>query len=86
MAEDIESLNWVLALKLIARLPGREVPEAMLGPLRAALLEEQWGEAVSLWMRVRPDEVDVYPSHDFHTADDVALAAQELQFSPLFQD
>lgn len=86
VAEDIETLNWVLALKLIARLPGREVPEAVLEPLRAALLDEQWGEAVSLWMRVRPGEVDVYPSHDFHTVDDVALAAQELQFSPLFQD
>jgi hypothetical protein len=86
VAEDIETLNWVLALKLIARMRGREVPEAVLEPLRTALLEEQWGDAVSLWMRVRPGEVDVYPSYDFHTPEDVALAAQELQFSPLFQD
>lgn len=86
VADDIETLNWVLALKLIARMPGPEVPDAVLEPLRAALLSEQWGEAVSLWMHVRPGEVDVYPSYDFHTADDVALAAQELQFSPLFQD
>ncbi len=86
VAEDIETLNWVLALKLIARMPGREVPETMLEPLRIALLDEQWGDAVSLWMRVRPGEVDVYPSYDFHTPQDVALAAQELQFSPLFED
>ena len=86
VAEDIETLNWVLALKLIARMPGREVSEAVLEPLRAALLGEQWGEAVSLWMLVRAGEVDVYPSYDFHTGEDVALAAQELQFSPLFQD
>lgn len=86
VAEDIETLNWVLALKLIARMPWREVPEALLEPLRTALLDEQWGDAVSLWMRVRPGEVDVYPSFDFHTLDDVAFAAHELQFSPLFQD
>ncbi len=86
VAEDIETLNWVLALKLIARMPGPDVPKAVREPLRAALLGEQWGEAVSLWMSVRPGEVDVYPSYDFHTAADVALAAQELQFSPLFRD
>ncbi len=76
----------MLALELIARVPGREVPEAVLEPLRVALLEEQWGDAVSLWMSVRPGEVDVYPSHAFRTHDDVALAAQELQFTPLFED
>jgi hypothetical protein len=86
LAEDIETLNWVLALKLIARMSVAEVPEDLLEPLRAALLDEQWGDAVSLWMRVRPGEVDVYPSYDFHTSEDVALAAQELQFSPLFRD
>ena len=86
VAEDIETLNWVLGLKLIARMPGREVPEDLLEPLRSALLDEQWGDAVTLWMQVRPGEVDVYPSYDFHTADDVALGPQELQFSPLFQD
>lgn len=86
VAEDIETLNWVLALKLIARMPGSEVPTAILERLRAALLDEQWGAAVLLWMQIRPGEVDVYPSYEFHTPGDVALAAQELQFSPLFQD
>lgn len=86
VAEDLETLNWVLALELIARIPGREVPDTVRQPLRAALLGEQWGDAVALWMQVRPGEVDVYPSYDFHTPRDVALAAQELQFSPLFQD
>lgn len=86
VAEDIETLNWVLALRLIARMPGREVPEALREPLRSALLEEQWGDAVTLWMQVLPGEVDVYSSYEFFTADDVAFGPQELQFSPLFQD
>lgn len=86
VAEDIQTLNWVLGLKLIARIPGREVPEALREPLRAALMDEQWGDAVSIWMQVRPGAVDVYSSFDFHTAEDVALAVEELQFTPLFRD
>ncbi|MDQ1436993.1 MAG: hypothetical protein QOK43_622 [Acidimicrobiaceae bacterium] len=86
VAEDIETLNWVLALRLIARTPGREVEASARERLRAALLDEQWGTAVELWMQVHPGEVDVYPSFAFHTAGDVDLAFQELQFTPLFQD
>jgi len=84
VAEDLETLNWVLALRLIARTPGAEVPEEFRNRLRAAIVSERWGDAVALWMRFRPGEVDVYPSHDFHTRQDVDLAAEELQFSPLF--
>ena len=86
IAEDLETLNWVLALKLIARTPGIEVPVDLREPLRAAVGEERWGDAVELWMRIRPGGIDVYPSHDFHTPRDVALAAEELQFTPLFED
>ena len=85
IAEDQDTLNWVLALKLIARTPGREVGEELRDRLRDALRNEQWGEAVELWMRDRP-EVDVYPSFEFYTAHDVELAAQELEFTPLFED
>ena len=31
-------------------------------------------------------EVDVYPSFELYTANDVELAAQELEFTPLFED
>ncbi|MGH2685169.1 MAG: hypothetical protein ACRDJP_06875 [Actinomycetota bacterium] len=86
VADDMETLNWVLALHLIARKPGREVAPELRDRLRAALLDEQWGEAVELWMRVHPGEVDVYPSYDFFTPSDVDLAAAELQFTPLFVD
>jgi hypothetical protein len=53
--------------------------------LREALREERWGEAVELWMQNRP-EVDVYPSFDLYAERDVELAAQELEFTPLFED
>ena len=40
---------------------------------------------MELWMRNRP-EVDVYPSFDLYTGRDVELAAQELEFTPLFEE
>jgi hypothetical protein len=86
IAEDIETLNWVLALKLIARTPGSEISVGLRSRLRTALRDEQWGEAVEIWMQIRPGEIDVYPSFDFFTERDVRLAAEELQFTPLFRD
>jgi hypothetical protein len=85
IANDQETLNWVLALKLIARTPGRDLDEGFREQLRQALLDERWGDAVELWMRTRP-EVDVYPSFELYTERDVELAAQELEFTPLFED
>jgi hypothetical protein len=85
VAEDQNILNWVIALKLIARTPGSEIRPGLRDKLRDALRNERWGEAVELWMTSRTP-VDVYPSFDFYTERDVELAAQELEFSPLFQD
>jgi hypothetical protein len=85
IADDQETLNWVLALRLIAVTPGRELPEHLREGLRDALREERWGDAVELWMHNRP-EVDVYSSNELYTDSDVELAAQELEFTPLFRD
>lgn len=85
LADDQDALNWVLALRLIARTPGRDIAPDLRDRLRAALRHEQWGEAVELWMRDRP-EVDVYPSFELYSAADVAMAPLELEFTPLFED
>ncbi len=85
IAEDQATLNWVLALKLIARTPSNELLPGLRDQLRHALRNEQWGQAVELWMQSRP-EVDVYPSVALYTGSDVELAAQELEFTPLFKD
>jgi len=85
LAEDQDTLNWVLALRLIARTPGRELSPDLRDQLRAALRDEQWGVAVELWMRNRP-EVDVYPSFELYTSRDVEMGAMELGFTPLFAD
>lgn len=85
VAQDQATLNWVLALKLIARTPGAEFASDLRDLLRDALRNEQWGEAVELWMTTRT-EVDVYPSFELYTERDVEMAAQELEFTPLFRD
>lgn len=85
VAEDQDTLNWVIALKLIARTPGSEIRPEVRDQLRDALRNERWGEAVQLWMSARTP-VDVYPSFELHTERDVELAAHELEFSPLFRD
>jgi hypothetical protein len=86
IAEDMDTMNWVLALKLVATSD-----PAVLGPdltalLRDALLEERWADAVVLWMEEMDLEVDIYPSEDLFTERDVAFAPTELQFTPLFRD
>jgi plasmid stability protein len=85
VAEDQETLNWVLALRLIAATPGGDLEADLRDRLRQALREERWGDAVEMWISARAI-VDVYPSHPLHTEHDVELAAQELEFSPLFTD
>jgi hypothetical protein len=85
VAEDQEVLNWVLALNLIARTPGHEIDPVVRERLREALRNEEWGRAVEIWMEQRA-VVDVYPSYTYHTEEDVQLAAQELEFTPLFRD
>ncbi|HUY31094.1 MAG TPA: hypothetical protein VMV02_08905 [Acidimicrobiales bacterium] len=87
LAEDQETLNRVLALRLIARTRAADITAEERARLRAALLEERWGDAVELWMSLdgRP-EVDVYPSFDLYSADDVELAELELRFTALFEE
>ncbi|MGD0944326.1 MAG: hypothetical protein ABR972_08655 [Acidimicrobiales bacterium] len=40
-AEDVNTLNWVLALKLVAATPASELPLGVGAALRTALLEER---------------------------------------------
>ena len=83
-ADDLESLNWVLALKLIATTPAGRLPTDLRDELRRALVEERWGDAVGTWIERTGVAVDVYPSMELYGAGDVELASLELQFQPLF--
>lgn len=86
IAADQETLNWVLALRLIATTPGTQLEPGLRSNLRTALQEERWGDAVFTWIQANDIEVDVYPSESFYEASDVEMGEHELQFTPLFQD
>ena len=86
VAEDLETLNWVLALQVVAATPGRNLPADVRNNLRTALLDERWGDAVELWIVHGDIPVDVYQATDLFVSADVELAPAELQFRPLFED
>lgn len=86
MAEDQDTLNWVLALHLVAAEPGERLAPDLRETLRSALLEERWADAVVAWIGHHDLPVDIYSSETLFESADVELASAELQFSPLFRD
>jgi hypothetical protein len=88
-AEDVDVLQWVIALEVVARTPASELSPSTVVALRQALLDERWAEAVELWMSTSGTVIDVYPdglrvwTADLIQAD---IADIRLQFTPLFSD
>jgi len=86
-AEDVDVLQWVIALEVVARTPASTSPPYTVEALREALLAERWGEAVALWMSASRKVIDVYPDGlRVWTADRLQadIANVRLQFTPLF--
>jgi hypothetical protein len=86
VAEDLETLNWVLACQLVATTPGRDLAPGERAALRQALREERWGDAVFAFIGRTGVAVDVYESTELHLAADAAVGSLELQLTPLFTD
>jgi plasmid stability protein len=86
MADDIETLNWVLATRVVATIDGRDLESGVREILRAALREERWGDAVAAYIDWTDTPIDVYESSEVLAPNDVAMAPLELQFLPLFAD
>jgi len=86
VAENLDTLNWVLACQLVAATPGSELPEGERAALRQALREERWGDAVFAFIARTGVAVDVYESTELHAAAGAAVGPLELQLTPLFTD
>jgi uncharacterized membrane protein len=86
VADDMETLHWVLACQLVATTPGRELPPGERESLRQALREQRWGDAVFAFIARTGTAVDVYESTELHSAADAAVGPLELQLTPLFAD
>ncbi len=84
VAEDLATLNWVLACQLVAKTPGRDLPAGEREALRQALREERWGDAVFAFIARTGIAVDVYESTELFTTADVEVGPLELQLTPLF--
>jgi hypothetical protein len=86
VAEDLATLNWVLACQLVAKTPGSELPAGERDALRTALSEGRWGEAVFAFIERTGLAVDVYESTDLYAVSDVEVGPLELQLTPLFAE
>jgi hypothetical protein len=86
VAEDLDTLNWVLACQLVATTPGRDLPAGERDLLRTALTEQRWGDAVFAHIARTGIAVDVYESTDLFGPADVEVGPMELQLTPLFTD
>ncbi len=86
VAEDLATLNWVLACQLVAKTPGSSLPAGERDGLRLALSEERWGDAVYAFIQRTGIEVDVYESTTMSSAADAEVGPLELQLTPLFTE
>lgn len=86
LAEDIETLEFVLALHLVAQLDPRHLASAeRLEDLREALLNEQWGDAMELWIEETDTAVDVYDQPlRIYGSDERERFSIEMRLAPLF--
>jgi hypothetical protein len=84
VAQDLATLNWVLACQLVAMTPGSDLPAGERDALRLALTEQRWGDAVFAYIARTGIAVDVYESTDLFMPSDVEVGPLELQLTPLF--
>jgi hypothetical protein len=84
VAQDMATLNWVLACQLVATTPGADLPAGEREALRLALTEQRWGDAVFAFINRTGIAVDVYESTELFTPTDVEVGPMELQLTPLF--
>jgi hypothetical protein len=86
VAENLATLNWVLACQLVATTPGNDLAAGERDALRQALTEERWGDAVFAFIARTGIAVDVYESTDFFVPSDTEVGPMELQLTPLFTE
>ncbi len=86
LADSEETLSKVIALRWI----GEWVPDDpdVAAPVRAAILDERWSDAVIGWMEATGEVLDVYPfGLEIHQASDYPddEFGPRVQTTPLFR-
>lgn len=85
LASDIEVLQRVIAVEVIARTDPRLLDERA-GEIRTALLDERWAAAAAAWIDATGIGIDVYTNISVYQSEDLPaeLVGAQLQFTPLF--
>ncbi len=86
LADSQDTLNKVIALRWIAEWVPDD--ERAADPVRAALLDERWDDAVLGWMEATGEVVDIFPHGlPIHEARDYPDGefGPRVQTSPLFR-
>ena len=88
LATDEAVLSRVLALKVVARLDPTLLSPGALQPIRDALLEERWADAVGEWIQATGEAIDAYPDEDVWSESrlDAEVAALEIRLQRIFDD
>lgn len=88
LASDIDTLQRLLALEVVARTDPARLGDTERAELRGSLLDERWGDAVFAWIRHTDIAVDVYTHIRVYGETDLPadLIGAQLQFAPLFRD
>ncbi len=87
VAADLDVLHRALAVRLVARADQSMIPDGRRQQLQDALLQEQWSDAVAMWIEHTGVAVDVYTEDVLTDADyPEGLLSAQMQFSPLFSD
>ena len=86
VAENIEVLARVLAVKLVARLDPSKT-RGGFGDIQEALLEERWADALLAWMGVTGEEIDIFDDQILWTDERMSLddAFIDIRMSPIFR-
>lgn len=88
LAEDVDVLQRLLALELVADTDPAELTPEGADELRSALLDERWSDAVLSWMNLSEVAVDVYTFLPVYGPNELPseLIGAQLQFRRLFRD
>ncbi len=88
LADDVDILQRLLALELVANTDPRTLSSDGASDLRSALLDERWADAVVTWMDLADTPVDVYTFLPVFSRDELPseLIGAQLQFRRLFRD
>lgn len=86
LAEDDQVLSRVLALRVVAASSPADYGSETLERIRAALLDERWGDAVAEWIEAGGEAVDGYPDEPVWTGVqlDEEVATMEIRVAPIF--